>query len=164
MCRRIRYGIKPTHFRRDDARTISPYPRGGRKNWFYANVICTSPLISLMVSIFCVLQWAPLLHSHKIQWLSFYLAIFLYFERWTENGERSDISMHSLVRVQSLYPPPVPFLAGHPSKSGPRAAFSRSTQQPNSVFSQESHIQTWMVEKPVQGIFKRWTWTPGCMK
>ena len=32
--------------------------------------------------------------------------------------------------------------SGHPSKLGPRAAFSRSTQHPNSVFSQASHIQT----------------------
>jgi hypothetical protein len=39
--------------------------------------------------------------------------------------------------------PPVLFLVGHPSKSGPRAALSRSMQQPNSVFSHESHSQIW---------------------
>lgn len=33
--------------------------------------------------------------------------------------------------------------SGQPSKLGPRAAFCKSMQHPNSVFSHESHIQIW---------------------
>ena len=42
--------------------------------------------------------------------------------------------------AQSWKPPPEPSSSGHPSKSGPYAAFSKSMQQPNSVFSQLSHM------------------------
>ena len=40
---------------------------------------------------------------------------------------------------QSTNPPPEPSSSGHPSKSVPYAAFSKSIQQPNLVFSQLSH-------------------------